>query len=259
MGFEWRDQGTRDVIRPGAVVLTSFPSAGLAATVAAHYMVRSLSLPRVGLLESADAQPIAVVQGGLVSPPIRVYGRPDLAVVLSEFPPSPAAATPIAQAILAGAELRKARMIICLEGVFPHPTDEDSTQVPAAEGEVTWVTMSREDAAMRQSWAAAKANPLEEGVIGGVTGALLVMGIERGPPVASLLVSAQATEGVPDHRAGAALIETLDRFLPHLAIDTAPLRTQAELIEKALRQALKSRPKASEDARSSPAPSSIYQ
>ncbi|MCI4330641.1 MAG: PAC2 family protein [Thermoplasmata archaeon] len=258
MGFEWRDLGAAGALAPNGVVLTSFPSAGLAATVAAHYMVRSLNLPRVGLLESADVQPIAVVQGGVVSPPIRVYGRPDLAVVLSEFPPTPGAAAPIAEAIMSGAERRKARLIICLEGVFPHPTDEEPSRPRTPDGEQTWVVLGRPDPAQLAAWTAAKANPLEDGVIGGVTGALLVMAIARGPPVASILVSAEATEGVPDHRAGAALIETLDRFLPQLAIDTAPLRTQAELIEKALRQAIRSRAKVSDEPRPGPAPS-IYQ
>jgi predicted ATP-grasp superfamily ATP-dependent carboligase len=75
-----------------------------------------------------------------------------------------------------------------------------------------------------------------------------------------LLVSARTTEGFPDHRAGAALIETLDRLFPELTIDTGPLRTQAELIEKALRAQMLSRPKAGDD-RAPPAPTDtpIYQ
>ena len=40
-------------------------------------------------------------------------------------------------------------------------------------------------------------------------------------------------------RAAAALIETVDRFLPDLKIETGPLRTQAEVIERALRAAMK--------------------
>ena len=61
-------------------------------------------------------------------------------------------------------------------------------------------------------------------------------------PVAVLLVSARVAEGLPDHRAGAALIETLDRVLPELGSITGPLRAQAEQIEKALRAVMKSRP-----------------
>jgi len=62
--------------------------------------------------------------------------------------------------------------------------------------------------------------------------------------VAAILVSAIGPEGYPDHRAGAALIETLDRLMPELKIDTGPLRSQAEVIERALRAAMRQRPNA---------------
>ncbi len=114
----------------------------------------------------------------------------------------------------------------------------DAAGAPADEQ--VWVAFSRKDPAFAKGFEAAKTRPLEEGVIGGVSGALLVQGISRSVPVAVLLVSARVAEGLPDHRAGAALIETLDRLLPELKIDTGPLRAQAEQIEKALRAVMKS-------------------
>ena len=105
-----------------------------------------------------------------------------------------------------------------------------------------WVAFSRKEPAIVKAFEPAKARLLEDGVIGGVSGALLVQGIGRSIPVAVLLVSARVAEGLPDHRAGAALIESLDRVLPELRIDTGPLRAQAEQIEKALRAVMKSHP-----------------
>jgi predicted ATP-grasp superfamily ATP-dependent carboligase len=242
--YTWREETpSADDIAPGAVVISSFPSAGLATTVAGHFIVRALKLPRIGRFESPDLAPVAVVQGGEVHPTIRVYGRPDLALVLSEFPPSPTQANAVARTILEGAQSRKARLIICLEGVVPHPTEEDPTPtLDRAAEEHVWAAYSQPDPALRKTFEAARARPLDDGVIGGVSGALLVQGIGQSVPVATLLVSAQVAEGLPDHRAGAALIETLDRLLPELQIDTKPLRQQAEQIEKALRAALKARP-----------------
>lgn len=243
MEFTWRDETPGgSATTEGNVLLSSFPSAGLATTVAGHYMVRALKLGRIGRFESPDLSPIAVVQSGTVNPTIRVYGRPDLGLVLSEFPPSPSQANAIARAILDGAERRKARWILCLEGVVPHPEgdEEEETPAPEANGEEhVWVAYSRPDPQMVRAFDATNAHPLEEGVIGGVSGALLVQGIGRSIPVAALLVSARSAEGLPDHRAGAALIETLDRLLPELKIDTGPLRKQAEQIEKMLRTAMK--------------------
>jgi predicted ATP-grasp superfamily ATP-dependent carboligase len=251
MAAEWIDEGA-PILEPGAIVLSSFPSAGLAATVAAHYIVQTLNLPRIGLVDSPDGSSIAIVQSGRVQPAVRIHGRKDLAVVLSELPVSPSAGPEIARMILAGAQARKARLVIGLEGVFPHPSGDGASE-PTEQ--FIWAALSRPDETVVAQLRSAKARLLEDGVIGGVSGALLVEGIRRTLPVSVLLVSArQSEEGFPDHRAGAALIETLDRLLPDLKIDTGPLRTQAETIERTLRAALKVRSRKSADASEVPGP-----
>jgi len=266
MEFTWREEAaTGKGIAEGSVMVSAFPSAGLATTVAAHYMIRALTLPRVGRFESPELAPIAIVQGGEVNPTIRVYGRKELGVVLSEFPPSPSQANAIARTILDAAERRKSRMIIGLEGVVPHPpgdgegTEEGESAVAEAESpEQVWVAFSRKDPALVKSFESSKARVLEDGVIGGVSGALLVQGIGRSIPVAVMLVSARVAEGLPDHRAGAALIETLDRLLPEVAIDTKPLRAQAEQIEKALRAVMKSHASAQPPTEETPPTPGMY-
>ncbi len=264
MEFTWTDEApTGQAPGPGAVLLSSFPSAGLAATVASHYIIRSLKLHRVARFESPELAPIAVVQAGQVNPTIRVYGRPGLGLVLSEFPPLPSQLTPIARTILDAAERLSARLIICLEGVVPHPELEgedapEPTGAPAATDESVWVAFSRREPAMIDAFARTSAHPLEEGVVGGVSGALLVQGLGRKIPVAVVLVSTRAAEGLPDHRAGAVLIETLDRLLPELSIDTGPLRQQAAEIERMLRTAMKTRPVESPAEPSRPSTTGMY-
>lgn len=255
MAEVWTDEAGPSLPGPGAVVVSSFPSAGLAAIVAGHYIVQSLKLPRVGLFRSEEIPPIAVVQGGRVNPAVRVYGRPGLSLILSEFPPLPSGVRVLANAILSGAERRGARAVIALEGVVPHPTSEEPDDSPA---ERVWAVTAGGDPGLSDRLRAAGANPLEEGVLGGVSGAMLVEAQHRPLAVAVLMVSAKATEGYPDHRAGAALIEVLDRLLPELAIDTKPLRTQAEVIEKALRAAIRQRDKGDHPS-ASPAEPTIYQ
>jgi len=249
MEFTWRDEAPPSkTFGEGSVLVSAFPSAGLATTVAGHYMIRALGLPRIGRFESPDLAPIAVVQGGEVNPTVRAYGRTDLGLVLSEFPPSASQANSIARSILDAAERHRARLIVGFEGVVPQPPgDEDGSEEESAVAEEQspeqiWVAFSRKEPSVLKMFEPAKLRLLEDGVIGGVSGALLVQGIGRPVPVAVLLVSARASEGLPDHRAGAALIETLDRVLPELKIDTGPLRAQAEQIEKALRAVMKSHP-----------------
>ena len=88
---------------------------------------------------------------------------------------------------------------------------------------------------------------------------MLVAGLHRPIPVSTLLVSARDTAGYPDHRAGAAIIEALDRLLPEMTIDTGPLRTQAEMIERILRAAMKSRTPPAGPDRGAEATPTMYQ
>jgi len=259
--FVWRDEATAaQSFGSGSVVISAFPSAGLATIVAAHYAIRALKLPRVGRFDSPDLSPIAIVQGGEVNPMVRAYGRPDLALVLSEFPPTPSQANSLAKTILENAERHRARMIVALEGVVPHPEGDEEAEIDATAsaavapetdsgtsdvGEQVWVAFSRKDPAVLKAFEPTKVRVLEDGVIGGVSGGLLVQGISRSIPVAVLLVSARVAGGLPDHRAGALLIETLDRLLPEIKIDTGPLRAQAQQIEKALRAAMRRTPQPS--------------
>jgi predicted ATP-grasp superfamily ATP-dependent carboligase len=260
--YTWQEEGPPSAtFGAGSVVVSAFPSAGLATTVAAHYIIRALKLPRIGRFESPDVTPIAIVQSGEVNPMVRAYGRPNFALVLSEFPPTPSQANALARTILDNAERHRARLIVCLEGVVPHPVgaeeEEEGEAITDTEDqppEQVWVAFSHRDPGLLKAFEPAGVRLLEDGVIGGVSGALLVQGLGRNIPVAVFLVSARVAEGLPDHRAGAALIETLDRLLPEIQIDTGPLRAQAEQIEKALRAAMKSRPVTAQEAPETPSP-----
>jgi uncharacterized protein len=260
MVYHWNDEPGTTQMKPGGVVLSCFPSAGLATTVAGQYIVRNLNLPRTGTFDGPETPSIAVIQRGRVNPPVRVYSREDFALVLSEFPPLEAASGALAREILSGAEKRSARAVVCLEGVIPHPFSEQEPEPGTQEDETLWAACSKPDPRLDQAFRAAHIRPLEEGVLGGVSGGLLVGGLHSPVPVTALLVSARAGVGYPDHRAGAVLIEALDRLLPDLKIDTGPLRTQAEVIERALRSAMQAQEKAAlAGPGSSTPPAPIYQ
>jgi predicted ATP-grasp superfamily ATP-dependent carboligase len=188
-----------------------------------------------------------------------VYGRADLSIVLSELPVAPDAANSVARAILEGAAARRARLVLGLEGVVPHPFESEGDAADSAsKDETVWFAVAREENASSAQFRAAGMRRLEDGVIGGVSGALLVEGITRPTPIAVMLVSARhAPQGLADHLAGASLIEALVRLLPDLKIDTGPLRSQAAMIEKAIRQALKTRPRTAESEPDPSAPA-IY-
>ena len=243
MPVVWKSESSAKMPEPGALVMSCFPSAGLAPTVAGHYMLQVLKLPRIGLLVSDDLPPLAVIQGGRVNPPVRAYGNKDLVLILSEFPLPAALINPLAATVLQTAIQLKAGGVLGIEGVVPHPPDAEESNDAATE-EMVWYAGSGSSEALPAPYKAAGVHAMGDGVIGGVSGSLLVQGIGASIPVGALLVSA-TDAGYPDHRAAAKLIEVLDQVLPHVQIDTKPLRTQAEVIEKALRAAVKSHEPAS--------------
>jgi len=93
-----------------------------------------------------------------------------------------------------------------------------------------------------------------EGMITGITGVLLFEGARLKQDVLCLL--AEAHSSFPDSRAAALLVETLDKMLPEIELDTQPLYKEAEDIEKKIRSFLK---QAQPTAPSSvPLPSQMY-
>ena len=252
----WRPDNSAAMPEPGAVMLSCFPSAGLAPTVAGHYILQMLKLPRIGTFISGDFPPLAVIQGGRVNPPVRAYGRKDLVLILSEFPLPPDLITPVAGAILAAAAELKAGRILGLEGVVPHPFEPGEAD-RAKPDETVWYAGSGSSESLPPEYKAAGVRTMTDGVIGGVSGALLVESLGTQMPVGALLVSA-SDAGYPDHRAAAKIIEVIDQVLPHVQIDTRPLRTQAEMIERALRAAVKTRDVPTENVPKAGEPS-IYQ
>jgi len=78
---------------------------------------------------------------------------------------------------------------------------------------------------------------MQEGMITGVTGVLLFEGARLKHDVICLLAEAHAS--YPDSRAAALLVETLDKILPAIKMDTQPLYKEAEEIEQKIRAFIK--------------------
>jgi len=94
----------------------------------------------------------------------------------------------------------------------------------------------------------------KEGMITGITGVLLFEGARLKQDVLCLL--AEAHSSYPDSRAAALLVETIDKMLPEIKIDTQPLYKEAEDIEQKIRSFIK---QAQPTAPSSvPLPSQMY-
>jgi len=235
-----------------SVLIEAFPTVGLVSSIAGHFLVEQLKLEEIGTISSRYFMPAAVIHNGVPSPPVRIYAGKkicgstgecnQIVVIISEFMPSVDIIKPVANMILSWAQKKKCSHIVTLEG-----THSLNPKKPKTYGVAT--TQKMNDILKKYAIEETK-----EGMITGITGVLLFEGARLKQDVLCLL--AEAHSSYPDSRAAALLVETLDKMLPEIKIDTQPLYKEAEDIEQKIRSFIK---QAQPTAPSSvPHPSQMY-
>jgi uncharacterized protein len=218
-----------------AMLIEAFPTVGLVSSIAGHFIIDQLKLEEIGMISSRYFMPAAVIHNGSPSPPVRIYagkkvcgpqGSCDqIVVIISEFMPSVDIIKPLGDAILAWTKKKKIDFIVSLEG-----TNVIDPKAFKTHGVGTTQKMKN----LLKTY---KIEETVEGMITGVTGVLLFEGARLKRDVLCLL--AEAHTSYPDSRAAAALVETLDKMLPEIKIDTQPLYKEADEIEKKIRSFIK--------------------
>ncbi len=225
----------KEVDLSNSMLIEAFPTVGLVSSIAGHFIIDQLKLEEIGTISSRYFMPAAVIHNSSPSPPVRIYAGkkicgPDgscdqIVVIISEFMPPVEIVKQLGDAILAWAKKKKCSFIVSLEGT--HVIDP---QLLKTHGVASTQKMKN----------ALKTYGIEdtkEGMITGVTGVLLYEGARLKRDVLCLL--AEAHTSYPDSRAAALLVETLDKMLPGIKIDTEPLYKEAEQIEQKIRAFMK--------------------
>ena len=206
-----------------AVILDGFPSVGLVSSIVANYIIESLGLEQIAIVDSEYFPSVALVRNWEPLNPVRVYGgkvkdSTKIAVFVSEFQMPAPIIKPIASLILDWADEKRAEMLVTPEGLI---TEERKEKVDV------YGVASTEYASKKIPEGVLK---FEEGVITGVSGVLLTEGKKRERDVIALL--AEAHPDYPDARAAARIVEVLNDMLGGVKIDPQPLYQEAEKIEK---------------------------
>ena len=218
----------------GATVLDGFPSVGLVSSIVANYIINSLQLELVGIMDSIYFPTVSLVKNGRPMNPVRIYsgqkkGTEDqIAVFISEFQPPPNLIKLIASTMIDWAEDQKCKLLVCPEGLI---VDRKLKENETVETESVYGVGSTEGVT-----GVLKKNEIaifEEGVITGVAGVLLNEGKKREFDVITLL--SEAHPDYPDARAAARVIEAIDKILLHTQLDARPLYEEAERIEMQLK------------------------
>lgn len=235
-----------------AVVIDGFPSVGLVSTITANYLITTLKMEQVGILDSIHFPTVSVVRNAEPLNPVRIYAGSlkrdaqnnensgntnTLVVFISEFQPPPNLIKMIASTILDWMQDQGCKLLISPEGLVIDREDnntedyeDDLNYEPSEEIEAYGIGSTENSREMLREYGI----PLfQEGVISGVAGVLLNEGKRRNFDVISIL--AEARPNYPDARAAAKVIESIDKLLLKVGIDVKPLYKEAEGIESRIK------------------------
>ncbi|MGA7923607.1 MAG: PAC2 family protein [Thermoplasmata archaeon] len=228
----------------GAIVIDGFPSVGLVSSIVANYLIDTLEMEQIGIVESPAFPTVSLVRGGTPQHPVRIYaGRPAvdrtghlgdrIVAFVSEFHPAPNVIYPLAAAILDWVQEQRCGLLVSPEGLVVErpPGPEPRGRAPRLQDVKVYGVASTRKAT--ELYIEPNMTPFMEGVITGIAGVLLNEGRRRGFDVLTFLAEAQAD--YPDARAAAKVIETINRILLHSPLDPVPLYHEAERIEQQLK------------------------
>ncbi|MBS3149608.1 proteasome assembly chaperone family protein [Candidatus Woesearchaeota archaeon] len=216
----------------GVILIEGFPGYGLIGTITTEFLISHLNAKQIGRIQSDKINPVVMVHDGKVIDPIGIfYAKKNKIVILHALISVTGMEWELAEIINDLSKQLKVKEIISIEGV-----GSVKEEVTGKEVIVNTYYYSQS----KEKWKKTGSNPLDEGVVMGVTGALL---LKKGLPLSCVFAEAQSKLPVPDSRASAKVIEILDKYLG-LNVDYKPLLKKADEFEGKLKTLLEGSKKA---------------
>jgi len=195
-----------------ATIIEGFPGLGLVGTIAVEYLLDHLQAEPIGEIRIQESPPMIAVHKGKVIEPLGIfYNKKYNLIILHALTPVKGMEWALADAIHELCEMVGAKEIISLEGVGAPPS--------IARRPGTYFISNK------RGLEKTGIEPLREGIVMGVTGALL---LSKKANISAIFAETHST--LPDSRAAAKIIEVLDKYLG-LKVDYTPLLKKAQEFE----------------------------
>jgi len=203
------------------ILIEGFPGIGLVGNIASQYIVNELNMTYLGAMTSKFFPPLAVLLGGVVNMPVRIYEDVGKGIVIltADVPVHPLASYDIGREIVSWAESINVREMVCLAGI-----------TVMSEEHRVFGAVSRKDLLDRIK---DMVEVFELGTITGITGSIMNECRIKNMPAICLL--GETTSADPDPRAAISTIETLNKIYA-LGVSTSKLAEQAQQIEVQMAQ-----------------------
>jgi len=211
------------------IIIQGFPGFGLVGTITTEFLIEHLKTELIGKIEFDDGPVMVAIHENKVVEPLGLfYDKEYNIVLLHAITASTGNEWDIANTVVKLAKQLEAKEIICVEGV--------GSGAEVVESRAFYYTNKESSKAKFQKIGI---SPLKEGIIMGVTGALLLK--VDGLPMSCIF--SETHSNMPDSKAAAKVIETLDKYLG-LNVDPKPLLEQAKKFEEKLKGILQQSKKA---------------
>ncbi len=215
------------------IVVEGFPGFGLVGTIASEFLISHLDCELIGRFYFEDLPATIAIHAGKVIDPISIYYNKKYNIVIIH---SISAAKGIewkaADIVLEVCKELGAKELISLEGVGPAGVEEEDEKKES--GAFYYSSTSKNTKQLKSTGM----QPLNEGIIMGVTSALLLKS-----KIPTTCLFAETHSNLPDSKAAAKIVEVLDKYLG-LSVDYKPLLKQAEKFEEKLKGLLEKGAKA---------------
>ena len=201
-------------------IVEGFPGFGLVGTIATEFLIEHLKTEQIGKIIFNDMPAMVAIHEGKVVEPLGIFYNPKYnIVVLHAITAATHFEWGMADTISKLAVQLKAKEIISLEGVGS-----------GENGDGSRVFYYSNDAKNSKEFEKAGFMPLKEGIIIGVTGAILL----RMEKIPISCIFAETRSNLPDSKAAANIIEALDKYVG-MDWDYKPLLEQAQKFEEKLK------------------------
>ncbi|MBI2546760.1 proteasome assembly chaperone family protein [Candidatus Woesearchaeota archaeon] len=203
-------------------IIEGFPGFGLVGTIATEFLIDHLEVEHIGRILLDELPAVVAVHDGKVVEPIGLfYSKKHNLVILHAITLVNGIEWKVADAVMDVAAQLSAKEIISLEGVGNPQTETSKTYY-----------LSR-DPKKHAMFKKLGVEPLKEGIVMGVTGAILI----RAEKLPASAIFAETHTELPDSKAAAKILEVLNKLLG-LGLDYKPLLEQAEKFEQKLKDLL---------------------
>tara|TARA_Y100000034_G_scaffold96601_1_gene117695 strand:- start:6230 stop:6937 length:708 start_codon:yes stop_codon:yes gene_type:complete len=207
----------------GVIIIEGFPGFGLIGTIATEFLIDHLKTEFIGNMWLEDLPPIATIHQSKIIEPLGIhYNKKYNLVLIHGITGAKRMEWKIADGIAQIAKMLSAKMIISLEGIGS----------PGKKSTNLYYYSS--DPKLKKQMDKHGMKLLKEGIIVGVTGALLL----KREKLPMSCIFAETASNLPDSRAAAKVIEALDKIFG-FNIDSKPLIKQAKEFEVKLKALMK--------------------